>query len=215
MRAMRARTPLLVAAAATVVAWSSLIAQTAGTAASSPDASGVNACALLTAAEVEQLINRGRPSSGPVDTTMLAGGGSVCHYPVGAQVILFSGQGSQGELEALLKPSQRDKETRHPVAGVGDQAYIMFPAPRSEHEGRVAFLVTTVGRHTLGVSLPARKGTAGSIMAELCRSGQNELSKKEREQCTEILANKGETAESLQPAVVELAKLMAARLPGS
>jgi hypothetical protein len=119
---------------------------------------------------------------------------------------------SQSDFEASLRRYQRDKETRHPVTGVGDRAYIMFPAPRNEYEDKVALLVTSVGQHTLGISLATRKGAANSLSAEICRGYQSELSKKEKEECENISADKGETAESLQPAVVEIAKVAVAKL---
>lgn len=74
----------------------------------------------------------------------------------------------------------------------------------------MAFLVTTKGLHTLGVSLPARKGAARGVMAEYCRSGK--VSERDKKECERVLADKGETAESLQPAVVEAAKVAVAKL---
>lgn len=56
----------------------------------------------------------------------------------------------------------------------------------------------------------ARKGRAQSVMAQYCRSG--EVSKRDQKECEEVLADKGETAESLQPAVVEVAKAAVAKL---
>jgi hypothetical protein len=73
----------------------------------------------------------------------------------------------------------------------------MFPVPRNQYEDKVAFIATKVGQHTLGVSIPARKGAAHSLLAEICRTSPNQLSKDEREECPGILADEGEAAESL------------------
>ena len=171
-----------------------------------------NACALLTDAEVERLVNRGRRAYGSVDTMVVAGGGTVCYYPAGAQIILFSGPAAKNNFESLLAQYQQDKAARRPVSGVGERAYIMFPPPRDKYEDRVALVVANTGQHTVGVSLAARDGAANSVSAQLCKSNQAQLSKKERAQCPAILADQGETAESLEPNVVDLAKVVVGRL---
>lgn len=204
MNAMTRRVPLALAALA--AAWSSAAAQSSGGAAA---ATGVHACSLLTDAEVERLINRGRRAFGePEVVSLLGGAGTACEYPVGAQVVLFSGPTSQRDLETLLQRFKKDKEIRHPVTGVGDRAYIIFPTPRDKYEDRVAYLVTFVGRHTVAVSMAAEDSPADGPMMEYCRRGQ--LS---REECAELeAAGKGQTAESLQPAVVEVARAVVAKL---
>lgn len=195
-------------ALAAVAAWWTPVVAQATRAPGAPAGNGgmPHACSLLTSVEVEKLINRGRPAYGEPEALSL-GGGSGCEYPVGAQVLIFSGPKSQSDFESFLRTFKKDKETRHPVPGVGDRAYIMFPTPRDENEDRLAYLVTTVGRHTVAVSMAAKKGQADGPMMEYCRRG--ELSKKE---CAQIEADKSETAESLQPAVVEVAKVVIAKL---
>jgi hypothetical protein len=194
---------------AALLAWSPSAAQSPSARATSAPGAARDACSLLTAGEVEKLINRGRPTYGQEATATTVGGGagSVCDYPVGAQVVWFPGPKSQAGFEAFLKAWKRDKEARHPVAGVGDRAWIMFPTPRDQYEDKVAYLVTAVGQHTVAVHLAAKKGAADGPMMEYCKRGQ--LSKKE---CDQIENDKSETAESLQPAVVELAKAVVAKL---
>ena len=99
---------------------------------------------LLTDEEVKRLIHRGRRPDGPTDemTVGRGGSGSVCGFNGGAQqLILFSGPSSEADFDALLKLYRHDKETRHPVSGIGDRAYIMYPAPQNQYQRPTAFLV--------------------------------------------------------------------------
>jgi hypothetical protein len=112
-------------------------------------------CSLLTAAEVDRMISRGRkiadkPEDLPVPN------GSACYYSQGAQILRYSSPKSQSDLDALLKVSRLDTGTRQPVSGVGDKAYIMFPAPRDRYQDKAAFLVTRFGQHALGICLLAK-----------------------------------------------------------
>ena len=94
------------------------------------------------------------------------GSGSVCGFNGGAQqLILFSGPSSEADFEALLKVYRHDKEVRHPVSGVGDRAYIMYPALQNQYQRPTAFLVTRAGPHTLGVvvSAASRETSAQSV----------------------------------------------------
>ena len=61
------------------------------------------------------------------------------------------------------KAYRHDKETRHPVSGVGDKAYIMYPPPQNQYQRPTAFLVTRVGPHTLGVVLTADSKAAKPV----------------------------------------------------
>ena len=209
MRTKSACVSWALAGLAALNAWSPSAAQSPGARAASATGAARDACSLLTAGEVEKLINRGRPTYGQEATATTVGGGagSVCDYPIGAQVVWFPGPKSQTNFEAFLKSWKRDREVRHPVAGVGDRAWIMFPTPRDQYEDKVAYLVAAVGQHTVAVHIAAKKGAADGPMMEYCKRGQ--LSKKE---CDQIENDKSETAESLQPAVVELAKVVVAKL---
>ena len=204
MALMTRRAPLVLATATMMTFSSPMVAQSTSAAASGKE--GLQVCSLLTDAEVKQLINRGRPAYGKPEAVSLAGG-SACEYPVGAQVVLFSGPRAQSDFEALLKNFKKDREPRHPVSGIGDRAWIMFPTPRDKYEDRLAYLVTTVGQHTVAVSMAAKDGQADGPMMEYCKRGQ--LSKKE---CDEIEKDKSETPESLQPAVEAVAKAVVAKL---
>ncbi len=204
MAAQTRTAPLALAAVMAVTVCSPATGQSAEKGA----APAKGACSLLTSAEVERLIDRGQPSYGAPEAVALGAAASACEYPVGAQVVVFSGPKSGSDFEAFLRNYKKDKERRHPVSGVGDRAYIMFPTPRDEYEDKLAYLVMSVGQHTVAVSMAAKESAADGPMMEYCRRGQ--LSKKE---CAELEAKgKGETAESLQPAVVEVAKVVVAKL---
>ena len=66
------------------------------------------------------------------------------------------------------------------MSGIGDRAYIMYPAPQNQYQRPTAFLVTRVGPHTLGVVVSA--------------------------------VSKEASAQSVQPAAVEVAKAPIAQL---
>lgn len=169
-----------------------------------------NACGLLTDAEAAKLITRGQPTySAPEATTL--GGGSVCQYEHG-QTGLWIGPGSSPRFEQYLASWKQEKQPRQPVSGVGDKAYVIYPKPRSEYSDEGPFLVATVGPHTVTAGLFARKGQAEGMMGEICRGNQSRLNEKEKKECVNVLADTGETPESLQPAVVELAKVLVAKV---
>jgi hypothetical protein len=166
------------------------------------------ACTLLTDAEVQKLINRGQQAYGePTGLTLGADTDTACEYPIGAQIVLFSGPGSADRFDVFLKRFSKDQVPRHPVADIGDRAFIMFPPPRDKDEDRLAYLVGYVGQNTFAVSMAAREGQAGSPMLQYCKTGQ--LSKQE---CAELEKDKGETPESLQPAVEEVARAVVPKL---
>lgn len=194
---------LAIAAGLTLAGRSNLAAQTAP-----------NACSLLTSAEVASLISRGKPTYGQTpDATALAGGvGSVCDYPTGGQTGIWVGPGSQDNLERFLKSWKADKATRHPVEGVGDRAWIMFPVPENKYKDRAAYLVARVGERTVTAALFAHDGAADGPMGEMCRGDQARLKADEKEDCKKVLADKSETQESLQPAVIQLAKALVANV---
>jgi hypothetical protein len=175
--------------------------------------SAPNACSLLTDAEVAKLITRGRPVYDQVpEAVALAGGAaSVCDYPTGGQIGFWAGPKAQENFERTLKSFGWDKEARQPISGVGDRAFIMFPTPE-KHKDRAAFLVATVGQQLVTAALFAHDGNADGWMGEVCRGDQSRLSAKEKADCTKVLADKSETQESLQPAVIELAKAVVANV---
>ena len=174
-----------------------------------PAAAQSNPCAVLTSAEAVKHIARGQPTYNQSPDAVQVAGGAVCDYPFGGQIGVWNDAAS---LERFLKAWNADKEKRHAVAGVGDRAWIMFPVPENEYKDRPAYLVSHVGAKVVTVALMARKGKASGVMGQACSGDQSRLKPDEREACKVIMADKGETQESLQPAVVELAKLVVTRV---
>lgn len=175
-------------------------------------AAAPNPCGLLTDTEVAELVTRGRTSySDPKATTLGGGAGAVCQYEHG-QTGLWMGPGSEARFEQFLTTWKQDKEPRQPVSGVGDTAYIIYPRGRSSYSDEGPFLVARVGPHVVTAALFARKGRADGMMGEVCRGNQSRLSEKEKKECVEVLADLGEKPESLQPAVVELARALVANV---
>lgn len=131
----------------------------------------VEACSLLTKAEVEKATGR-RFRGGP--ESLEFAGASVCAYGDGeAQIILYSGAGSGERLDALIRNFGNGNEQRHPVPGVGDGAYIIYPTPQNQYQDKAAAVVARAGRHALGITLAAE----GSQPAEAARPGVVELAK--------------------------------------
>lgn len=171
-----------------------------------------NPCALLTSAEAVQHIARGRPTYNQTPDAVSVSGGSLCEYPYGGQIGIWSPPKAEEKLESFFKLWKVDTTKRHPVSGVADRAWIMFPVPENEYKDRPAYLVAHVGQQIVTVALFAHKGQADSWMGEICRGDQSKLKQEEKEDCRRVLADKSETQESLQPAVVELAKLVVAKV---
>lgn len=167
-----------------------------------------NPCALLTSAEAIKHIARGQNTYNQTPDAVALAGGSVCEYPFGGQIGVWNPPKAIENLERFLKNWKADKETRHPVSGVGDKAWIMFPVPENQYKDRLAYLVTHVGQKVVTVALVARDGQADGVMGQVCRGDQAQLKPDEKEACKKVLADKSETQESLKPNVIELAKLV-------
>jgi hypothetical protein len=148
----------------------------------------------------------------PDATPVVGGKGSICDYPTGGQIGFFIGPDSERAFEQFLKVFAQENRTRHPVSGVGDKAYVIYPKPRNRESDQGTYLVATVGPHTVTAFLAARKGNADGPMGEICRGDQSQRSAREKEDCRKVLADKSETPESLQPAVVELAKAVVTKV---
>ena len=178
--------------------------------AAAPGAAQSNPCALLTSAEATKHIARGQPTYNQApDAVVLAGGaGALCEYPFGGQIGVWNAPKASENFERFLKGFRVEKETRHPVSGVGDRAWIMYPTPEDQYKDRPAFLVTYVGPKVVTVALMARKGAADGPMGQVCRGDQSRLKADEKEDCKKVLRDTSETQESLRPAVIELAKLV-------
>jgi hypothetical protein len=95
---------------------------------------------------------------------------------------------------------------------VGDKAYVIYPKARNEYSDEGPMVVATVGPHIVTAGIFARKSQADGLMGEICRGDQSGLTEKEKKNCATVLADKGETSESLQPAAVELAKALVAKV---
>jgi len=211
MAAMMWTAPLALATTFVAAGASRLAAQAATGTPPKSSKGALHACSLLSDAEVNKLIIRGRPTYGDGPEPMSIGGGTVCGYPGGAQIILFEPPKSQESAERFIRNFKKDKEPRRPVSGVGDRAFIMFPPPRDQYEDQGAFLVSNVGQYTVVVSMVVNKPALnGPMLQEACADAG--LSKRQKAQCDSLKAEKPETPESLQPAVVELAKVVVAKL---
>jgi hypothetical protein len=133
------------------------------------------ACALISKDEFASIT--GRRLDGDADGTQLTNGGSACDYDSG-NVTLFSGPKSEASWDAYLKNWKKDKTPRQPVAGVGESAYLMYPAPRDKHEGRYAVLVVRQGVHTMAVALETQANeTPQSLQPKLMTMAKTALAK--------------------------------------
>ena len=171
-----------------------------------------NPCGILTSAEAIKHIARGKPTYGETPDAVQLAGGAVCDYGFGGQIGVWTPPNASDNFERFLKSFKVDKQTRNPVSGVGDRAWIMYPPPENEYKDRPAYLVSYVGQKVVTVALFAHKGAADGPMGQVCRGDQSRLKPDEREDCKKILADKSETQESLKPAVIELAKLVVAKV---
>ncbi len=114
-------------------------------------------CSLLTDAEINQLVARGGSASEKNETPM--GTGSSCTYGIGrGQIIVYSGPKAEADFNELLKSFHKDTVMKHPVAGAGEGAYVIYPKPRDEYEVRVGLLATKYRQYMLGISLEPDKG---------------------------------------------------------
>ena len=167
-----------------------------------------NPCALLTSAEATKLVARGKPTYNEPSTMNVAGGnGSLCQYEHG-QLGVWRAPNAQQNLEAYIKSWKTETGPRSPVSGVGDRAWIMFPVPENKYKDRAAFLIAQVGTRVVTVALFAHNGNAETSLGDMCRGDQSKMRPREKEDCQKVLADKSETQQSLQPALVELAKLV-------
>jgi hypothetical protein len=134
------------------VAWSPLGAQAAR------KQTGVQACSLLTDAEVKQLVARGSEYALEKNEASY-GTGSVCTYGTGrGQIMVFVDPNAEANFNSLLQSYHKEMEAKHPVSGVGNGAYVMYPKPRDEYEVRVGLLATKVRQYMLAITLEPDRG---------------------------------------------------------
>jgi len=120
----------------------------------------LEACALLTAAEFQQITGRTLYFE-PEAMSLDRGAGSSCGYETG-QLIVYSGNDSQKSWENLLARYEYAETPRTPVADLGDHAYSFLPTPHNKYEDTNAFVVVSKGQVTFAVSV----ATLGSETAE-------------------------------------------------
>lgn len=170
-----------------------------------------NPCSLLTSEESIKHIARDRETySGTPDAYSFIGG-AVCIYPYGGEIGLWPAPSAEQHVESFLKYFKVDKAKRHPVSGVGDSAWIMFPVQEDLAVQRGAYVVARVGQHLVTVTLFTRGGWIDRTLRAACREGEIKTAR-DKEDCKSILADPEETQESLQPAVEELARLVVAKV---
>jgi hypothetical protein len=173
-----------------------------------PAAAQTNPCGLLNAAEVLEHITRGRPTYGTPDAHRM-GGGVICVYNYG-EIGLWESPNAEQKLEGFLKIFEAHKAKRYPVPGVGDKAWATFPPRMDEYQKRVAYVIAHVGQKVVEIGLYAHDSQADGWGGLACR--QENLKPRDKEDCKKVLEDKSETQESLQPAAVELAKLVVAKV---
>lgn len=172
-----------------------------------------NACGLLAKADVDRLIARGKTSYAQPEAVVSGRGkGSTCLYPTGGQVSLYAGPNSAAAAESDLQMLRIDKLPRESISGIGDKAFLIHtPKLKMDNDNQGPYLVVTVGQHTVSAFLIAWKGQADGVMSSYCRDSAN-VKKNDKKSCREIMADKSEVPESLQPAVQELGKILAAKV---
>ena len=172
-----------------------------------------NACGLLAKADVDRLIARGKPTYAQPEAVVSGRGrGSTCLYPTGGQVSLYAGPNSAAAMESDLQMLRIDKLPRQSISGIGDKAFLIFtPKLKVDNDNQGPYLVVTVGEHTVSAFLIAWKGAADGVLSAYCRDSAN-VKKNDKKSCREVLADKSEVPESLQPAVEELGKILVAKV---
>jgi hypothetical protein len=122
-------------------------------------AGSVQACSLITRADVKKATGR----DPLVDAEPAGQGGWICNVGTG-ELKVYSGPKSWEAWESTLKGFKKDKEPQTPTSGFGERAYFLYPKPDNEHQGKLAFLVVKSGTHTLVLSLDAPKGKPAESM---------------------------------------------------
>jgi len=132
-------------------------------------ADSVQACSLITRAEVKKATGR----DPFVDPEPAGQGGWICNVGIG-ELKVYSGPKSWEAWEATMKSFKKDKGPNTPAPGFGDRAYFFYPKPENQYQGNVAFLVANSGNYTIALSLDAPEGQAAGSM----RPALEELMKK-------------------------------------
>src|SRR5688572_32660626 len=113
-------------------------------------AGSVQACSVITRADVRKATGRD-PFVEPEPSGQ---GGWICNVGIGERK-LYSGPTSWDAWESTLKGFKKDKEPQIPATGIGERAYFLYLKPENKYQSSVAFLVAKSGNHTLVLSLDA------------------------------------------------------------
>jgi hypothetical protein len=122
-------------------------------------AGSVQACSLITRAEVKKATGR----DPYVDPEPAGQGGWICNVGVG-ELKVYSGPRSWEAWESTLKGFKKENEPQTPAPGFGERAYFIYPKPDNKFQSNVAFLVAKSGNHTLALSLDAAEGKPAESM---------------------------------------------------
>jgi hypothetical protein len=114
----------------------------------------VQACTLLTRAEVEKATGRD-PYADPEPAGQ---GGWICNVGI-AELKVYSGPKSEEAWESTLKGFGHEKAPRTPAAGFGSGAYFIYMNAASPHRPSAGILVAKSGAHTLVLSVDAARGS--------------------------------------------------------
>ena len=116
-------------------------------------AGSIQACSLITRADVKNAAGRD-PYADPEPAGQ---GGWICNVGI-AELKVYSGPKSSEAWESTLKGFKMDKAPRTPAAGFGNGAYFLFTKAADAQQDNVGFLITKSGDHTIVLSLDAPEG---------------------------------------------------------
>lgn len=122
-------------------------------------AGSVQACSLITRADVKNATGR----DPYVDAESAGQGGWICNIGT-TELKVYSGPKSWDAWEATLKGFKKDKEPKTPAPAFGERAYFLYPKPDNAYQGNVAFLVAQAGDRTLALSVDAPEGKPAESM---------------------------------------------------
>ena len=131
--------------------------------------SGENVCSLLTTAEVEKYIARGRTMYSTPEPFM-----DTCSYGASwGMILVYSGPNADKRFAGYLEAFKKDKEPRFPLPSLGPDGWVMYPRPENEAQPTGAFTHVKVGPHVVAVFVDADKGKS----AESAKSNAETLTK--------------------------------------
>ena len=116
-------------------------------------AGSVQACSLITRADVQKATGR-NPYADPEAAGQ---GGWICNIGT-TELKVYSGPKASEAFESTLKGFKLDKEPRIPAPAFGDRAFFLHPKPINKYQGNVGFLVAPAGDHLLVLSVDAPSG---------------------------------------------------------